>query len=121
MTPTKSNHTPEPWSLGFTDSTGTVYEIEAGDQYVCGMPVPCDEAGPAELHNANASRIVSCVNACEGINPEAVPEMLEALRSLIGLLSDCGMDEEDKELSPEGRQTIRSAKAIITKATGAQS
>ena len=27
-----------------------------------------------------AARIVSCVNACEGINPDAVPEMLEALK-----------------------------------------
>jgi hypothetical protein len=25
-------------------------------------------------------RLVSCVNACEGINPEAVPEMEEALQ-----------------------------------------
>lgn len=25
---------------------------------------------------ANARRIVACVNACEGINPEAVPELL---------------------------------------------
>ncbi len=29
---------------------------------------------------SNARRIVACVNACEGINPEAVPELLEALK-----------------------------------------
>ena len=28
----------------------------------------------------DAKRIVSCVNACAGINPEAVPELLEACR-----------------------------------------
>jgi len=32
---------------------------------------------------ANARRIVACVNACEGINPEAVPDLLEACRKLI--------------------------------------
>ena len=32
--------------------------------------------------DANAERIVACVNACEGINPEAVPEMLEALKKI---------------------------------------
>jgi hypothetical protein len=29
---------------------------------------------------ANANRIVACVNACEGVNPEAIPELLEVLR-----------------------------------------
>ena len=31
---------------------------------------------------ANAERIVACVNACEGINPEAVPVLLEALQEI---------------------------------------
>ena len=31
-----------------------------------------------ETEEANARRIVACVNACEGINPEAVPDLLEA-------------------------------------------
>lgn len=30
-----------------------------------------------------ASRIVACVNACEGINPEAVPLMLAALNEIV--------------------------------------
>lgn len=32
---------------------------------------------------ANAARIVACVNACEGINPEAVPMLVEACREFI--------------------------------------
>ena len=32
--------------------------------------------------HANARRIVACVNACEGINPEAVAELVEALEGL---------------------------------------
>ena len=31
---------------------------------------------------ANAAHIVACVNACEGINPEAVPELLEAAKGI---------------------------------------
>ena len=32
--------------------------------------------------NANAARIVACVNNCEGIDPEAVPEMVERIEAL---------------------------------------
>ena len=37
--------------------------------------------GPNE--EANAARIVACVNACEGINPDAVPDLFAALGDLI--------------------------------------
>lgn len=38
---------------------------------------------------ANAARIVACVNACEGINPEAVKELLEALKIAISEAQVC--------------------------------
>jgi hypothetical protein len=31
----------------------------------------------------NARRAVDCVNACEGINPEAIPELLKAAKGLL--------------------------------------
>ena len=34
-----------------------------------------------------AKRVVTCVNACEGINPEAVPELLATLKVLRTLLA----------------------------------
>lgn len=37
-----------------------------------------------------ADRIAACWNACEGINPEAVPDLMEALRA-IGRLADDGV------------------------------
>ena len=39
-----------------------------------------------------AARIVACVNGCEGINPEAVPELLKGYRNIIDLIGalDCG-------------------------------
>jgi predicted nucleic acid-binding Zn ribbon protein len=36
---------------------------------------------------ANAERIVSCVNACAGINPEAIPELIKAAEKLINRVS----------------------------------
>lgn len=46
--------------------------------------VPATEAeyGDGEAIDANAERIIACVNACQGINPEAVPDMLEALKAI---------------------------------------
>lgn len=37
---------------------------------------------------ANWARIVACVNACEGINPEAVPDMLAALEATQKVLAE---------------------------------
>ena len=31
---------------------------------------------------ANAHRIVDCVNACKGLDPEAIPELIKALKKL---------------------------------------
>lgn len=45
------------------------------------------------LNRANMERIAACWNACEGINPEAVPMMLEALKNIFGsmdLYRACG-------------------------------
>lgn len=36
-----------------------------------------------EEATALATRLVSCYNACAGLNPEAVPELIEALSLLI--------------------------------------
>jgi hypothetical protein len=36
-----------------------------------------------DVSNEDAGRIVACVNACDGINPEAIPGMLEALHIVL--------------------------------------
>ena len=53
------------------------------------------------IDHPDANRIVSCVNNCAGINPEAVPLMLAALDSpllnqLFGMIEDSGSSESDK-------------------------
>jgi hypothetical protein len=35
------------------------------------------------LEPAHQHRLVACWNACEGINPEAVPELLKAARAVV--------------------------------------
>jgi hypothetical protein len=36
-----------------------------------------------ELRGADSARAVACVNACKGINPEAVPELLAACEAML--------------------------------------
>lgn len=38
-----------------------------------------------------ADRIAACLNACDGINPEAVPELVLALHLIADAQPDCGM------------------------------
>lgn len=52
---------------------------------------PCIGSAPNPQHyriavidtEANAARIVACVNACAGINPEAVPDLLTAAEAIL--------------------------------------
>lgn len=82
-----NTHTPEPWvavrntaywEIG-TEIDG-YYAPRIGD--VCATDPNHPDAGKQE---ANATRIVACVNACKGINPEAVPDLLEVAR----FFADC--------------------------------
>ncbi len=43
----------------------------------------CPDHHDAETIQANARRIVECVNACEGINPAAVPKLLAACKEFV--------------------------------------
>ena len=70
---TKIQHTPGPWHIDGYNMAAIIRD-KGKRQFetlaVCGGDNWMD----------NAARIVACVNACEGINPDAVPEMLEALK-----------------------------------------
>jgi hypothetical protein len=60
---------------------------------------------------ANTHRIVACVNACEGINPEAVPDMLEALEACV-----FAFNAENTVSDREKVTTLDDARIIIAKA-----
>lgn len=72
-------HTKEPWTFDeFGDGT-----IRAKSWGVIAIKPPkrihCNQEVEAI---GNFNRIVACINGCEGINPEAVGEMLRALKSI---------------------------------------
>ena len=86
-----SKHTPEPWfhhlPSGSQHTAGGYINASAdrGDDYICavyGSGRPCD------IVKANALRIVSCVNACAGIeDPEAeIAELKRQRDELLGLI-----------------------------------
>ena len=62
---------------------------------------------------ANARRIVACVNACEGINPEAVPDLLTVLRAAVARV-----ELANREGDPILSAWLPDAQAAIAKAEG---
>src|SRR4051812_5176576 len=80
-------HTPEPWRYGpceqhLDGSVRMCFHLRDHHGYLIDLTYT----------DANGLRAVACVNACKGINPEAVPDMLSALKRL---LSGNDMDNAD--------------------------
>ena len=73
-------HAPGPWTVGEPDGwdldEAAIYDRDDDRLTVAER----EEGGVMAI--ADAKRAVACVNACAGINPEAVPEMLEVLRAV---------------------------------------
>ena len=80
--------TPDPWyaagvtARADTPSGGGALVLLAQNHWHHGPSAP-PNATPHEEKAANAARAVACVNACEGINPEAVPLLLAALAPVL--------------------------------------
>ena len=99
-----SNHTPEPWRVG---RPGTV---------VSDTPVPGMGGSDAveyygghligeSIIEANARRIVACVNACRGIGTDELEQH--------GLVSAVGY--ELMELTKQRDELLEAAKAVVTR------
>jgi hypothetical protein len=77
--------------------------------------------GPIDAKSEpDACRIVACVNACDGINPEAVPDLLEACKYFISLV-ETGITTESIKHAEKiltGRSVLRETKSAIAKAEG---
>ncbi len=63
----KTDHTPEPWRIGTPPPNG---EQTIGNEK--GLMVAVATTGHGVSAEANARRIVACVNACAGISTEAL-------------------------------------------------
>jgi hypothetical protein len=114
-----SNHTPEPW--GTTKGNGIHLTLANGEGHW--FPIVYSKNGmdvayivPMEdTKHADADRIVACVNACAGINPEAVPDMLHLARLVANL------NENHLEIGA-GRmlEMVTAARNALTKAEANQ-
>jgi len=85
---TLNGHASEPWkseTWNYSNRTPTAKMpvVISGDHVIATMK--CDGGNdnpytmPLAEAQATAARIVACVNGCEGINPEAVPDLVFAL------------------------------------------
>jgi hypothetical protein len=120
----KRKHTAEPWLL---NTCGDRREIISSDGSVMGEMCGDDSDPHCWPITANAERLVACVNACAGINPEAVPDLLAALEAVTQQLADLHAAIADQGLSgqfvddsinmmSEGQTAIESARAALVKA-----
>jgi hypothetical protein len=85
-----TKHTPEPWHVGCQNdypfiinqpprpSTDDIVDIPD----VIVIAKPAEIPGNAATVVANAERIVACVNALAGLNPEAIKDVVEALEAV---------------------------------------
>lgn len=71
-----TKHTPEPWSV-----RGNSTIIDGADGWAVAV---AQGAGHSRHQQArDAKHIVACVNACAGVNPDAIQGMREALQTVL--------------------------------------
>lgn len=83
-------HTPEPWyyktEKGFAESgegqlvNAQIISKGPPETLVMAAWTCCDDN---KCRKIDIERIVACVNACKGINPEAIPDLLLACKMIV--------------------------------------
>lgn len=125
---TKSEHSPEPWFVEpYCDSdraeihsgerTTDDEEYSDGYQYVTSPVVLAYKVLPLQ---ADAERIVACVNALRGLNPEHVGELVAALDDLADY-AEGACDEgfgSAQEQSDGMQASIKKARELLAKVKG---
>lgn len=76
-----------------------------------------ENSAPIVIHAPQdvRERIEACVNACAGINPEAVPKLLAACEALIADYNECISASEFGD-GPAADQLLETLKAELAKA-----
>ena len=105
-----SKHTPGPWRVGRPGTVVCDTSIEQGPKGTADVTYYGGHLVCESVTKANAERIVACVNACEGLNPEMVSGLLRVLRQCLTIMRE-----------PEPRAVcvsaaLRAAEAAIAKA-----
>lgn len=104
MTP-EPTHTPEPWSV-LPYEKGSPYirirSVKLGTRYKIANvlhPYMLEYATPSKLEldqtQKNAERIVACVNACAGIDPESIRDAFDLVQIVNRLNPEDGLSEVD--------------------------
>jgi len=125
-------HTPGPWRITRGLSEGYIAQ-DIGGYVPIRTPFREDafKDGPSRSDHteeevaANAARIVACVNACEDINPEAVPEIVKALDRVEARLThvarafyEGGTSATLRAAFHDWQDDINPARAALAKARG---
>ncbi len=119
-----TTHMPGPWRVAGDEPNAVITD----DIFIARCAIFKDGPGSMDYHadgcsptmaDANAARIVASVNACGGINPEAVPKLLAACQKYIRLLDHDDTCEGHEQLASieawlDVNQEIRAAVARAT-------
>lgn len=127
MSNKNTSHTPEPWTC---DENGVIIAADKNRaisiaetsrrRWVMSPYGGTQKFGDmiAEAE-ANGRRITACVNACAGINPEAIPDFLALLKEAETLADGYGLDVEsnpDEGLRTEAAEFAGRIRAALAKA-----
>jgi hypothetical protein len=97
------DYTPEPWTLMDNPCEAFICSADRDGDLIVAVVIHGNEL-------ANARRIVACVNACAGLNPEAVPKLVTAFSALIDLAERLGVPiERYADIPPE----LLDARAVL--------
>lgn len=76
-----------------------------------------DAKRPELVCRANLARTLACVNACKGINPDAVRELLDACKTLTSVIEQLIPEPSARGVADV---VLAQARAAIAKAEGAK-
>ncbi len=96
-----SKHTKEPWEVAIIDDEegrGEWYVIMADGIIFARIPKLDPSTPEGKEFGANVCRIVACVNACAGINPEAVPDLLASVKAGVAMRQTAIVDDDFPEM-----------------------
>lgn len=94
---------PTPWKSNYDENANTVDDSHG--RYVC--CAPCNDKGVLILNH-----IIARVNACKGLNPEAIPELLTVCGEIGDHFEESWIDDVD----PDTAALTRRLRAALVKA-----
>ncbi len=102
-------HAPEPWESAIDgQGRGVVLSRQADHDMIHSKLVAVLATDPGMDPDANAGRIVACVNGCAGITAEALASVFPRLRSHLATIQEL-LEAALANGSPEATQQVQEA------------